>query len=65
MAAVAEVDVDPGKDESSRCLGAVDLGTVDLRLPEHVDDRPAARWVRCHRQHDLRHQQLILQLRIE
>jgi hypothetical protein len=25
-----EVDVDPGKGESSRCLGTVDLGTVDL-----------------------------------
>jgi hypothetical protein len=31
MAVVAEVDVDPAKDESSPCLGAVDLGTVDLR----------------------------------
>jgi hypothetical protein len=33
MAAVAEVDIHPGKDESSRCLGTVDLGTVDLRAP--------------------------------
>jgi hypothetical protein len=33
MAAVAEVDIDPGKDQSSRCLGTVDLGTVDLRAP--------------------------------
>jgi hypothetical protein len=38
-AAVMEADVDPGKGESSRCLGTVDLGTVDLTLPEHVDDR--------------------------
>jgi hypothetical protein len=34
-----EAPVDPGKGESSRCLGTVDLGTVDLTLPEHVDDR--------------------------
>jgi hypothetical protein len=65
LAAVAEVDIDPCKDESSRCLGTVDLGASISGLPEHVDDRPAARWVRCHGQHDLRHQHLILRLRIE
>ena len=41
MAAVAEVDVDPGKDESSRCLGTVDLGAVDLRAPRARGRRPS------------------------
>jgi hypothetical protein len=38
-AAVVEVDVDPGKGESSPCLGTVDLGTVDLTAPRARDDR--------------------------
>jgi len=40
-----EVDVDPGKGESSRCLGTVDLGTVDLTAPRARGRPPADRWV--------------------
>jgi hypothetical protein len=41
-AAVVEVDVDPGKDQSSPCLGTVDLGAVDLTAPR-ARGRPPSR----------------------